>query len=302
MASAQPVPHEFAVEPRSGRFAVVSDLQRTSRVEVWRERNRDERDRIVAGIAAAGPDFVAMLGDLVFRGSAARDWEEFDLTAEPLREAGIPVFPILGNHDYWVSARVALRHYFTRFPHLAGRRWYTLRYGPVALVCVDSNLRWLRRGAWEEQNAWFVSELGRLDDDPSVRGTLVLVHHPPYTNSTVTGDELHVQRFFVPAFERAGKTLAMLSGHVHSYERFHRRGRTYLVTGGGGGPRIKLAREGRRMRHADDLFAGPPIRFFHFLSFHLAADGIEVEAVGLPKGGWDLQPMDRFTLEYRSSF
>jgi hypothetical protein len=36
---------EFAGEIalRSGRFAVVSDFQRTSRAELWRERNRDER-------------------------------------------------------------------------------------------------------------------------------------------------------------------------------------------------------------------------------------------------------------------
>jgi 3',5'-cyclic AMP phosphodiesterase CpdA len=300
MASLQPVAPELSVEPRSGRFAVVSDLQRTSRAEVWRESNRDERDRIVAGIAAGAPDFVAMLGDLVFRGSSPRDWEEFDRIASPLRQGAIPVFPILGNHDYWVFARAALPNFFGRFPHLAGRRWYTLRYGPVTLVCLDSNRRWMSRGAWEEQTRWFAAELARLDADESVHGILALVHHPPYTNSTVTGDELHVQSFFVPAFLRSEKTLAMLSGHVHSYERFSRQGRTFLVTGGGGGPRIKLAREGRRMRHADDLFAGPAVRFFHFLNFQLVNDGIEVETVGLAKGARELEPMDRFKLCYRS--
>jgi hypothetical protein len=75
---------------------------------------------------------------------------------------------------------------------------------------------------------------------------------------------LHVQQVLVPPFVQANKTLAMISGHIHSYERFSRAGKTFLVTGGGGGPRVKLA-TGQRRRHADDLFAGPPLRWFHFL-------------------------------------
>jgi hypothetical protein len=31
----------------------------------------------------------------------------------------------------------------------------------------------------------------------------------------------------------------MLSGHVHGYERFIINGRTFVVTGGGGGPRVE---------------------------------------------------------------
>jgi predicted phosphohydrolase len=296
-----PIPGELAVTPRTGRFAIVSDLQRTSRVEVWRESNRGERDRILAGIAADAPDFVAMLGDLVFRGSSSQDWSEFDRIASPLLQSAIPVFPVLGNHDYWLRPRPALANYFERFPHLSGRRWYTLRYGPLALVCLDSNRPWMSGDAWREQVAWYPAELGRLDEDSRVRGVCVFVHHPPYTNSTVTGDELQVQRFFVPPFFASQKTMAMFSGHVHSYERFQREGRTFVVTGGGGGPRIRLATEGRRMRHSDDLFAGPAVRFFHFLSLRLTPGGVGVETMGLAKGGRDCEPMDRFALDYRGA-
>lgn len=301
MASSMPIAGDLSLVPRTGRFAIVSDLQRTSRVEVWRESNPAERDRILARIAADAPDFVAMLGDVVFRGSSPQDWAEFDRIAAPLLRQEIPVFPILGNHDYWVRARPALANYFERFPHLSGRRWYTLRYGPVALVCLDSNRRWLPRRAWDEQVSWFAAELSRLDAAPEIRGVFVLVHHPPYTNSTVTGDELHVQAVFVPPFAESPKTLAMFSGHVHSYERFDRGGRVFVVTGGGGGPRIQLATKGRRMRHADDLFAGPAIRFFHFLSLRLTATGVEVETVGLAKGARELELMDRFALRYREA-
>ena len=94
--------HSGEVVLRSGRFAAVGDLQRTSLAEVWRESNDIERDRIVRSIAEEAPDFVALLGDLVFRGSSAAEWARFDALAAPLREGRIPVVPIFGNHEYWV--------------------------------------------------------------------------------------------------------------------------------------------------------------------------------------------------------
>src|SRR4030095_4798057 len=87
------------------------------------------------------------------------------------------------------------------------------------------------------------------------------------TNSTLVADNRAVQRTFVPPFLQSPKTLAMVAGHVHSYERYTRSGKTFLVTGGGG-PRMRLA-TGRRRRHGDDCFAGPPLRGFPFLLLRL---------------------------------
>src|SRR5205823_2075898 len=119
------------------------------------------------------------------------------------------------------------------------------------------------RAEWSTQRTWYEETLRASDDDMATRGVFVLMHHPPYTNSTVTGDEVHVEDTFVPAFVRAKKTLAMLSGHVHSYERFVRDGKTFVVSGGGGGPRAALE-TGAARRHPDDQFDGPAVRDFHF--------------------------------------
>ena len=265
--------------------------------EVWRESNDRERERIVRSIAEDRPDFVALLGDLVFRGSSAAEWARFDALAAPLREARIPVVPILGNHEYWVARRPALANYFARFPGLEGRHWHSARYGQLGVVALDSNIRFLPAAAWAAQRAWFAGELARGDADPDVHGTLVLVHHPPYTNSTVTGDELHVQRDFVPPFDASEKTIAMLSGHVHSYERFARGGKAYVVAGGGGGPRARLA-AGDRRRHADDLFDGPSLRHFHYLLGTVAAEGLAFEMKGMDKGGSAFETLDRFLLTW----
>src|SRR4029450_789587 len=117
------------------------------------------------------------------------------------------------------------------------------------------NVRWLPAPAWREQLIWYRKLLDLWEEDNEVRGIVVLLHHPPFTNSRVTSDTRHVQRDFVPAFLLSEKTLAMVSGHVHHYERYVREGKTFLVAGGGGGPRAPLA-EGARRRHADDLFSG----------------------------------------------
>jgi len=282
---------------RSGTFAVVGDLQRTSRAEFWKESNPEESRRLVAEIAARAPDFVVGLGDFVFQGSSRRDWKGFDALTEPVRAAGVPILPILGNHEYWARRAPALRNAFARFPRLAASRWYSETYGPLRLLFLDSNERALGAAAWREEAGWLGAELARADAEEAVRGVVVFAHHPPYTNSTVTGDELHVRRTFVPPFAAAKKTLAMVCGHVHSYEQFVRGGKTYLVAGGGGGPRVRLAR-GARRRHADDAFDGPEVRLFHFLLCTPAGSGLEVEVVGLEKGGNTFHSLSRFALAW----
>ena len=233
--------------------------------------------------------------DLVFRGSSRSAWMDFDAMWAPVAAARVPTYPVLGNHEYWLSRNGGLVHFFNRFPSLCGRRWYAARYGPLGLIFLDSNRHALTAFLWETQMRWLQRTLARFDAAPDVRGVLVLLHHPPFTNSTVTSDTRHVQREIVPLFGAATKTLAMISGHVHSYERFERGGKHYVVAGGGGGPRVRL-HEGPRRRHVDDAFGGPALRSFHFLQFTPSEDGLEAVVCGLEKGGSDFAPMDRFRM------
>jgi len=113
----------------------------------------------------------------------------------------------------------------------------------------------------------------------------------------VTEDEDHVKRAFVPALLRSRKALGYLSGHVHSYERFMRGGKTFVVSGGGGGPRAPLDL-GPTRRHHDDLYAGPALREFHFTLYTLTASGLAAEVRGLRAGAF--ATMDRFELPFPS--
>ena len=295
-----PVAFDAPMPPwREGdRFAVVGDTQRTSWLEFWRESNDAERARVLEAIAEARPAFLVMTGDLVFNGASAAHWAELDRLAAPLHAARTPAFAALGNHEYWGGASGPER-FFARFPLLEKRRHYAVAHGPLRFVVLDSNEDEMSAEAWEAQRAWYAATLAGFDRDPAVRGVLVIAHHAPYTNSTVTGDDAAAQRDLAPPFLAARKTLAMLDGHVHSYERFLRGGKTFVVSGGGGGPRAALdVRPGRR--HPDDLYPKPDeaLRPFHFTLFTIGAAGLDATVMGSPKGGAAFAAMDRFSLPW----
>lgn len=294
---------------RSGpiRVVVAGDLQRTSIWEqlIGREQNDAERSSVVGAIAFLQPDLVLLTGDNVFAGGSDAQWEAFDALTGPLRAHEIPVTTAFGNHEYWYYGRQAAeRHVYPRFPMMHEQHWYVVPLGVVRLVVLDSNDAFLTEETWKSQQRWFERTLAAYDADDAVRGVLVAFHHPPFTNSTVTKDEKHVQDAFLPAFQKSKKTLALLNGHVHGYERYEQDGKVYVVSGGAGGPRAKLA-TGHARRHDDDKFEGGTpaghdgvVRDFHFTRYEIGEIGIAAEVHALPKGGTSWRIADRFRLSF----
>lgn len=280
--------------------AILGDTQRTLWVErlQLREKNDLERARIVGDLARQRPGLIAAVGDLVSVGWLRSEWESFDDLMEPIRARGIPLLPALGNHDYWGGARRALGHLQARFPQLRRNRWYARRHGVLGLVWLDSNRGPLGRDAWARQKLWLEEVLGEMDEDAAVAAVLVFAHHPPFTNSALTRDEEHVQESFLPAFFGSRKALVFASGHVHAYERFWREGRTFLVAGGGGGPRVKLL-AGDHRRH-DDLYSGPSPRPFHYVLVEPRESALIVSVHGFDKGEPAARSIDQFSLPFAS--
>lgn len=295
-ACSAPPPATYPTQPVDGdRFCILNDVRRTHPLDFWSPTNDRERALLVRAVAAERPAFVAMNGDFVFHGSSARQWAWLDRVFAPLRQAGVPILPALGNHEYVGSDTRAMRNYFARFPSLKGRKWYRRDLRSIALLLLDSNRESLGPAAWKSQRTWFARQLAAADRDPRIRAVLVFLHHPPYTNSSRHAERSSVKRGLVPLFARSRKTLAMVAGHVHSYERFVRRGKTYLISGGGGATRTRL-RTGAKRRHTDDRFVGPAVRPFHYLSVRITDAGLAVTARGLHRGAPRFHVMERFTL------
>jgi 3',5'-cyclic AMP phosphodiesterase CpdA len=277
-------------------IAVIGDTQRTLLLErlLGREQNDPDRSRLVQEIARLKPELLVHLGDLVANGARQDNWASFDRLVAPLHDAHIPILPVLGNHDRWGNDGRAMRHFRSRFPWFPQCGWYTRRHGPLRLVWLDSNRDRMTEQNWLEQARWFQQTLADADLDGGTAGVVVFAHHPPYTNSRRTGDAIEVQQAFVDAFSASRKTLAFIAGHTHAYERFVKRNKTYIVSGGGGGPRARL-RHGSSARHVD-AFDGPSPRPFHFLTLLQVRKGLQVEARGMDKAEERTRPFDRFIL------
>jgi hypothetical protein len=265
-------------------FAIVGDTQRTSSWEFWRERNDRERRLVINEIARRNPAFVLHLGDLTARGSSAQHWREFDELNKQVLEKGIAYFPIPGNHDLYGNDAVALRHYFDRFPHLQGKRWYSFVWKSAAIILVDSNFSSLTEEENKSQEKWYSGELQRFEENRSISNIIVCCHEPPFTNSRVVQPNSKVKTSFADPFLGFHKTRFFLSGHSHSYERFQISSKSFVVSGGGGGPRHKVIVDPRRTRFTAS-YQGPELRFFHFCEIELLDGTLASKVLRLENDG-----------------
>ena len=190
------------------RFAVYGDNQRG--VLIHR--------RIAKNILISGAEVVLHVGDYVQDGRKDEQWDgQFLLPAAGLLDQTL-FLGVQGNHD-----RNSPRYYQIVRPP-GGRSWFkALRY-PVAFFGLDSNRR------LAEQARWLERELAATEEPWKI----VFFHEAPYASSWPwPGGALKTRKNFLPVLEAGGIDL-VFTGHIHNYERFHKNGIVYLITGGGG--------------------------------------------------------------------
>lgn len=271
---------------------IFSDTQQTSlfeRLIFRRENNLFERNGILKNISSEDPSLLIHLGDVCFSPSQ-KNILCFEKAAKPLEKLKIKKFLIPGNHDY---PFITSQNFIPKFSLFETLNTPTLLVeSETAIISLNSNKFRIGKSAWQKQQTWFEKTISDLEQDSTIKNILVLTHHPPFTNSSVTKDETHVQKAFLKPFVNARKTKAFISGHVHAYERFLKNGKTFIVTGGGGGPRVRL--NGRR--HVDSYQAEVP-RPFHYLKMIETTSGLQVEVKGFVKGQSHAQTIERLGLD-----
>jgi hypothetical protein len=246
-----------------------------------------ERVKLVEKIAQEKPGFISFTGDIVNRGSRAADWLVYDAETQPWRDAGIPVYPVLGNHDVQGNDQRALENYFGRYPELKQRRWYAFQYANAYFLMLDSTADISEGSA---QWRWLVDQLDhRVPQDADY--VFLMLHHPPYTRSSspmLKGKFRHGhsarEREEVLAFMLEEKRLrlraqmVLLAGHVHNYERYQYDHVMYVVTGGGGATPYTF----RRL--SDDFYHGRGPTF-HYCLFTVHENKLEMRMVKLERDG-----------------
>ncbi len=263
------------------KIAVIGDLQRTSFLETWRERNDRQRILQVHRLARSRPDLVVTLGDNVFWGSSNDDWAYLDRVLAPLRKNNIPIMPVLGNHEYFGNIGDMLSQIKERFP-LFEDPWYYRVVDSIAIIMINTNFRELGGKVMAKQRSWYVQTIRKLDAADSVKFIVVCGHHPPFTNSLIVEDDEILQSYFLPSFMMSFKGAIWFSGHCHAYERFVKQGKYFVVSGGGGGPRQRLA-TGIFSQH-EDSYDGGSLRPIHYCTISRGENCLELEMVPLQFG------------------
>ncbi len=278
-------------DPTSDTFLVLGDSRPGFLVEPGPQLDPAGHIEMAERMRDEHPAFVVHTGDIARVGGLASQWEIFDRDFAPLRDAGIALWPVFGNHEYIGDDAAGRANYFARFPWLDGHDAYVRDWRGLRFLLFDSNTDALGADGVRRTRDWLAAQLERADADDDVRAVLLVCHHPPYSNRIRPGESDWVRDVVVPLAAEYPKARALFVGHVHSYEHFYEGGLQTIVTGGGGSPLHELLEPGRPGTRPD-LYDGD--RGFHYCRVRVGAR-IEVEVVlRRAPGRWEV--VDRFDI------
>jgi 3',5'-cyclic AMP phosphodiesterase CpdA len=191
----------------------------------------------------------------------------------------------------------ALNNAYIRFPFLRTSTWYYKIIDSTAIIFLNSNDGDLTKEQAQDQIDWYKATLDALEKNSAILYIISVCHHPPFTNSTLVSRSSYILKNFVPIFVRNTKTIAFFSGHCHSYEHFVYKGKTFIVSGGGGGPRqtVETGHNGSDM--PADLYNGYNPRLFNYCKYYMKNGKPFIQVIGMSKETGVFQTMDEFRLQ-----
>ncbi len=222
---------------------------------------------LVQRIAEEKPDAVQMSGDVPFRGTDPADYTNYAAETKIWRDEHLRIYPALGNHELSGGAQAGVEAWWTAFPELRGRRWYSVALGDrISLIQLDSTSDLT---ANSEQLNWLRAQLATLP--ATVNFVLISLHHPPVADIQThlnldhnpRPNEIALRDFLAQVAPRFHASFVVTAGHIHNYERSVVDGVTYLVSGGGGAHPYYVERT------KDDLYDDPNFPVFHYVRFDL---------------------------------
>ena len=189
----------------------------------------DSRDRhqtpkrhreVAANFLRHKPDFIVSTGDILVGGQTAsssmfgNDWTKNFF--EPLKGIieKIPYYPAVGNHDQDLKDGAAGMK--TAFPRLGPSLYYSFDYNHVHFTVLHCANRIVE---FERQKQWFIRDTERAKD---ADWRVVVLHVSPFTTGKYAENQWTVggRKEMLQTFVKQGVDL-VLSGHDHSYQRFH---------------------------------------------------------------------------------
>jgi hypothetical protein len=261
------------------RIIAYGDMRFTDPIEI-KATNPKVRRWLVEQIAVERPDALLLSGDVPWHGSQAADYDVFRRETQIWRDMHFRVYPALGNHEFsgGGSEQQSLQSWWSAFPELRNRRWYSVQLGSsIYVLNLDSNSSLL---AGSEQIGWIQVQLASLPS--SIRFVFFNLHHPPVVDvqepkpgSKIDShngrpNEYSLAEYLATAPEKSHVRFIVIAGHIHNYERFFQDDIIYVVSGGGGaGPRPVV-------RGPTDLYQDSGFPNYNYIKF--VQDGEDLKA------------------------
>jgi len=271
----QPGPSFRVPESKIGPHAkvIVYGDQRFTEPANTKVTNPKVRQWLVQKITEERPDAILMNGDVPYSGDVENDYIVYRSETKGWRDEHLNVYPALGNHEFHGDPNQALEHWWTAFPELRNRRWYSVELGKsIYTITLDSDTS-LAKGS--NQLNWLNAQLKNLPQ--TVRFVIISLHHPPVadfqTRINVSHNprpnEIGLRDDLEELAPQIRAKIIVSAGHIHNYERFVRGGVTYLVSGGGAAKPVEVERK------PEDLYQDTHFPNYHFVEFILNGDKME---------------------------
>jgi hypothetical protein len=258
------------------------------------------RRALIAKVAEEHPEAVFLNGDIPWHGMSA-DYDVYRDETQVWRDQHLRVYPALGNHELSKCEEAqCLEYWWTAFPELRGRRWYSVALGDRVLALMLDSDTSLFPGS--EQRAWLEHQFASLDKRAAL--VLIVLHHPPVADMQTVEEVDHNPRpneqslaaFLTTIAPTMRARILVNAGHTHNYERQEQGGVMYLVSGGGGAKPVEIDRT------AADLYQGTDFPNYHYVRLELKDGRLFAEMIRLADPGaavphWEIR--DRFELSPR---
>jgi hypothetical protein len=229
--------------------------------------NPQARRLLAEKVASEHPDALELTGDVPYAGGNPADYDEYRSETAAWRAAKLRVYPALGNHELVGDTQKCLANWWTAFPELKDRRWYSVQLGKrVYLINLDSNFDLTEES---RQMLWLHDQIEHLPK--SVDFVFVAMHHPAVadkqtleeTDHNPRPNEIAVRDYLSRVAPQSHAKFIVATGHIHNYERLEVDGVTYLVSGGGGAHPYGVERT------AADQYKDADAINFHYILFRL---------------------------------
>jgi len=212
VSASPPLKLSLPLKEGSLRFAVIGDTGSGS------DKQRQVADTMVQYRSAFPFDFVLMMGDNLYGGESAKDFQtKFSDVYKQLLDNNVKFYAALGNHDLPIQVN------YENF-NMNGKEYYRFKKGNIAFYALNSTYM------DKKQVQWLQDELAKDTSDWKI----AFFHHPPYSSASKHGSDKQLREVLEPIFVKYGMNV-VLTGHDHVYERIKpQKGIYYFVSGAGG--------------------------------------------------------------------